>query len=205
VSERETVLNGEESFMESLSTRWYTPLVAVAVALLALMIVALAVVEVLVASAPPAATPGGWAMPLERAEASLRDGDVAQALAWWREARVEALRSGQWEGLIEVGDASRRLGARGGFRPDGDANARDAYRAALLRARRQHSVDGVLRAAVAFGELGDREVVADAMRTAEHQAGQDLHARARVRAVADRLLMPPLESGHPTIPGGVQP
>ena len=191
--------------MESLSTRWYTPLVALAVALLALLIVALAIVEVLVASAPATPMPSGWATPLERADASLRDGDVAQALAWWREARVEALRSARWEGLIDVGDAARRLGARGAFGHDAEASARDAYMTALLRARRQHSVDGVLRAAVAFGELGDHEVVAHAVGLAEHQAGHDGRARAHVREVADRLLMPPLEAGHLLIPGGVQP
>ena len=190
---------------ESWSTRWYTPLVALAVALLVLMILALAIVEVLVASAPPVVTPSGWATPLERADDAVRDGDVAQALAWWREARVAALRSGQWEGLIEVGDASRRLGVRGGFHHDGEANARDAYMTALLRARRQHSVDGVLRAAVAFGELGDREVVAHAVRIAEHQAGHDPRAREHVRAVANRWMTSPLEAGHQTIPGGMQP
>lgn len=190
---------------ESLSSRWYAPLVAIGVAALVLVIIALAIVEVLVAAAPPAGGPGGWNAPLDRAGDARRAGDVAQARAWWQEARREALRSGTWEAMIDVGDASRRLAANGGFPREGDARAREAYMTALLRARRDHSVDGVLRAAVAFGELGDRAVVAQALRIAEREAGQDPRARAQVRAVADRWMSPLLEAGTPISPGGPQP
>jgi hypothetical protein len=191
---------------EPWSTRWYTPLIAIGAGVLALMIVALAIVEVLVASVPTTApAPLGWSVRLERADEALRDGDVAQALNWWREARMEALRTGGWEGMIQVGDASRRIGARGGFRRDGDALARDAYLTALLRARREHSVDGVLRAALAFGEMGDREVFAHAIRIAERQAAQDPRARDHVRAVAERWQRPTLQAEPPTTPGGEQP
>jgi len=182
---------------ESWATRWYTPLVALGVALLLLLILALAVVEVLVANAPEVDPPGAWLTPLERAEVALSDGDVAQALAWWREARGLALRSGQWDGLIEVGNASRRLGARGGFRRDGDALARDAYRTALFRARREHSLDGVLRATDAFGRLGDRDVVVQALRIAQAQAGNDPRSQERVRRAADRWRTLPLDAAHP--------
>ena len=190
---------------ESWSTRWYTPLVAIGIGALVLMIVALAVVEVLVASVPPVQTPAGWSMSLERADEALREGDVAQAVAWWREARMEALRDRGWEGLIEVGDASRRLGMRGGFRSGGETLARDAYMTALLRARREQSLDGILRAATAFGELGDREVAAHALRIAERQAAQDPRAREHVRAVAERWKAPSFEAERPRTPGGVQP
>jgi len=199
VSEREGLLT------ETWASRWYTPLVLLGVAVLVLLIIALAIVEVLVAATPVVPGPTGWSTPLERADEALRDGDVAQALAWWREARMEALRSGGWEGLIEVGDASRRLGVRAGLRRDGDMLARDAYMTALLRAHREHSVDGVLRAAAAFGELGDREVLAHAVRIAERQAAHDPRAREHVRAVADRWMTPLLETEHPTTPGGEQP
>src|SRR4051812_1454078 len=94
---------------ETWSSRWYAPLVAIGGAALVLMIVALAIVEVLVAAAPPLPGPSGWNTPLGRASDALREGDVAQALAWWQEAQREALRSGTWEGMVEVGDASRRL------------------------------------------------------------------------------------------------
>ena len=156
------------------------------------------------AAAPPTTSASGWNAPIERAGDALREGDVAQALAWWQEARREALRSGTWEAMIEVGDASRRLAAGGGFRRQGDASAREAYMTALLRARRDHSVDGVLRAAIAFGELGDREVAAHAVRIAEREAGQDPRAREQVRAVAARFMSAPLEAGTPLSPGGPQ-
>jgi hypothetical protein len=191
----------EVGMAESWWTRWYTPLVAIGVALLIVLVLALAIVEVLVANAPEVGGAATWTTPLVRADEALNEGDVGQALAWWREARVAALRSGQWEGMIEVGDASRRLGARGGFRRDADVLARDAYRTALLRARGVRSVDGVLRAAVAFGELGDHEVVAQAVRIAEHQAGHDPRAQQQVRAVADRLMTHSLEAEHPTSGG----
>jgi hypothetical protein len=204
VSEQHGFMTSEDAVTESWSTRWYMPLLALGVAALVLMILALAIVEVLVAEAPRVVAPGSWTTPLERADEALRDGDVRQALAWWREARSVALRSRQWEGLVEVGDASRRLGARGGFRPEGEAHARDAYMTALTRARRQHSLDGVLRVAIAFGELGDREVVAHAVRIAAHEAADDPRARERVRAVADRWMTRPREAPTPaTIPGGL--
>jgi len=199
-------MTSEDAMTESWSTRWYTPLVVLGVAALVLMVLALAIVEVLVAAAPPVVGPASWTTPLERADEALRDGDVRQALAWWREARSVALRSQQWEGLVEVGDASRRLGARAGFRRDGEAQAREVYMTALTRARRQHSLDGMLRVAVAFGELGDHEVFVHAVRIAEHQAADDPRARERVRAVADRWMTRPLEAGTPaTIRGGLEP
>jgi hypothetical protein len=169
---------------------WYTPILLTGVIFLGLLILALVAVEVLVAHAPSAVASRAWTPPLSRVDAALEDGDLAAALAWWREARLSAIRSGEWEGLIEVGDASRRLGEAGGFRQDADSQAREAYLAALLRAQRQRSLDGVLRAAGAFGALGDREVTAQAIRIAERQAGRDPLALDHVRAVADRWSIP---------------
>jgi hypothetical protein len=45
---------------ESWSTRWYTPLLALAGLLLALLVLALAFVEVLTAEAPRTAAPHSW-------------------------------------------------------------------------------------------------------------------------------------------------
>ena len=191
----------EDDMAESWVTRWYTPLVAIGVALLIVMVLALAIVEVLVANGPEVAGSAAWTMPLARVDEALTGGDVSQALAWWQEAHVAALRSGQWEAMIDVGDASRRLGGRGGFRHDGDVLARDAYLTALVRARGLHSVDGVLRAAIAFGELGDRESVARAVHIAERQAGHDPLAREHVCAVADRWMTHSVRGEHPTSGG----
>jgi hypothetical protein len=169
---------------------WYTPILVTGAAFLGLLILALVAVEVLVAHSPSAVSSRAWTPPLNRVDEALQDGDLAAAMAWWREARMSAIRSGEWEALIEVGDASRRVGEASGFRQDADSQAREAYLAALLRAQRQRSLEGVLRAAGAFGELGDREVTAQAIRIAERQAGHDPLALDHVRAVADRWSVP---------------
>ena len=169
---------------------WYTPILVTGASLLGLLILALVAVEVLVAHSPSAVPSRAWTPPLSRVDEALQDGDLAAAMAWWREARVSAIRSGEWEGLIEVGDASRRLGEASGLRQDADSQAREVYLAALLRAQRQRSLEGVLRAAGAFGELGDHEVTAQAIRIAERQAGRDPLALDHVRAVADRWSIP---------------
>ena len=126
------------------STRWYTPLVVLGAGLLSLLGVALAGVEVLTAAVPRSVTPRIWTPPLAKVDHALADGDLAAALSWWRDANAAALRSGQWEGMIEVGDAARRLEA-------GSVLARQAYLTALFRARQQRSLDGLLSAAAAFG------------------------------------------------------
>jgi hypothetical protein len=63
-----------------------------------------------------------------------------------------------WEAALQAGDEAR---ARGDV-----ATARRAYMRALFRARGEQSRVGVLRAAEGFHHLGDREVVAQALRIA---------------------------------------
>jgi hypothetical protein len=148
-----------------------------------------------------------WTTALDRAEAAMAQGDPAGAMSAWRDAHAAAMRSGQWEGMIAVGDASRRLGESNGSQRESVARARQAYLTALFRARRERSVEGSLRAAVAFGELGDRHVLAQALRIAERQAGRYPVSRARVRGVADRWMTSPLEldTRDPYLSGGHQP
>lgn len=186
---------------ESWSTRWYTPLLALAGLLLAVLVLALAFVEVLTADTPHALAPPAWTLPLERMDEALGRGDAAAALIAWRQAQGAALRSMQWDGMMAVGDASRRLGA------DGRAQARQAYVTALFRAQREGSLEGLLSAATAFGKLGDRDVLVHALRLAEREAGRDPVKRARVRSVADRWMSPPLdaENRDSTLSGGHHP
>jgi hypothetical protein len=179
---------------EWLSTRWYAPILALGGLMLTLLVMGLAVFERLAAEVPSAVASRTWTTPLGQADAAMERGDAVAARSAWREAYAAAIRSGQWEGMIAVGDASRRLGESDGLRREGLARARQAYLTALFRARREHSLDGTLRAANAFGELGDRDVVALALRIAEQQAGSDPQARARVRNVADRWVGPALEA-----------
>jgi hypothetical protein len=189
------------------STRWYTPILALAALLFALLVAGLAAMERLAADAPHAVAPHAWTTALDRVAAAIAEGDDTEAMSAWRDAHAAALRSGQWEGMIAVGDASRRLGEGHGSRGESVARARQAYLTALFRARRERSVEGSLRAAVAFGELGDRHVLAQALRIAERQAGRDPVSRARVRAVAERWMTSPLEldTRDPYLSGGHQP
>jgi hypothetical protein len=189
------------------STRWYAPILALAALLFVLLVAGLAAMERLAAGTQHAVAPQAWTFALEQAEVAMAQGDVDGARSAWRDAHAVALRSGQWEGMIAVGDASRRLGVGGDAQREGVARARQAYLTALLRARRERSVEGSLRAAVAFGELGDRHVLAQALRIAEQQAGRDPASRARVRAVAERWMQSPLEidTRDPYFSGGQQP
>jgi hypothetical protein len=172
------------------STRWYTPLLALGALLLALLVAGIAAMEMFASEGPSAVALEGWTESLDRIEAALAGGDATAALSAWREANAAALRTGQWEGMIAVGDAARRLGAQYGVPREYLGRARQAYLTALYRARRDHSVDGVLRAAAAFADLGDREVLAQALGIAAQQAGRDPVKRARVRATAEHWTNP---------------
>jgi hypothetical protein len=201
-------MGGEIAVMrEWWSTRWYTPILALGALLLVLLVAGLSVMERLAADTPNAVASNAWTRPLEQADAALERGDIAAATAAWREAYAAAIRSAGWEGMLAVGDAARRQSLSASTRGDSLARARQSYLTALFRARHERSLDGVLQAAIAFGELGDRDVLAQALRIAEQQAGRDPLARARVRTVADRWTSPPFEAENrdPSLSGGHQP
>lgn len=131
-----------------------------------------------------------WTVHLERVEAALARRNVSAAELAWQAAYGEALRSRRWEGMLAVGEASLRIGEVAGTRKLAEAKARQAYLAALFRARQQESLDGVLRTAEAFAALGDREVAEQGVYVAQRLAAaraQDAQARERVRVVAERL------------------
>jgi hypothetical protein len=90
-----------------------------------------------------------------------------------------------WEDLIEAGRACLRIGNATGARPSGEPAARRAYFAALYRACREDSFEGILRAAEAFDDLGDREVVEECLGLAELRA-DGAQRRRRVAAFGGR-------------------
>lgn len=94
---------------------------------------------------------------------ALRAGDVRAALTAWHPAYTAALRDRRWNGLIDVADAWLRIERAAGAGKAGDSKARELYLMALFRARHEGSVAGVLRAAIAFDQLGDRDVAARAL------------------------------------------
>lgn len=137
-----------------------------------------------------------WSVHVEQADKALAERNFRGAEQAWHDAYLAALGSRRWEGMIEVGDASLRIGEATGTRKASEARARKAYLAALARARQVKSLDGVLRTAEAFAGLGDPEVVQQSIRIAESLAAQsrDTHAYDRVRAFQERLATGSVEA-----------
>jgi hypothetical protein len=104
----------------------------------------------------------------------------------WHDAYGAALESGSWESMIAVGDAFMNIGRASGTPRGARMNAREAYLTALIRARRDHSVDGALRSAEAFRQLGDRAVVEQSLHIAGQLAAGDEQAQAKVREAQQR-------------------
>jgi hypothetical protein len=131
--------------------------------------------------------PALWATHLEEVELALATGDRVRAVRAWTNAWTAALASRRWQPLIDVGDAALRVGDATASTSIGQVNARQAYRAALIRARAQRPVDGVLRAAESFAALGDRHVTEGALDSARKLATGDVTVRARVETDAARI------------------
>jgi hypothetical protein len=136
-------------------------------------------------------TPGRGALPARTlgasVETALAHGDFLTAVRTTEAAHRQATRDGRWEPLIEVGDAYYRIASRTEAPETASQGARDAYQAALRSARRAESLDGVLRAAEAFAQLGDVDEVEWTLRLARDLAGSDPEAIDDVRAAAGRL------------------
>ena len=122
----------------------------------------------------------------QRADDALAAGDVVRALRHWQEGYAAAVESRRWEGLVEAGDLYRRIGARGRF--EAAARARDCYLLALIRARGERSLDGVLRATEGFVDLGDAAPVERGLEIGRQLAAHDAdpHARERIERLAAR-------------------
>jgi hypothetical protein len=105
-----------------------------------------------------------WASLLTAFDEALARGDANAALRTWSEAHSAALRARHWEGLLAVGEARLRVDQAGPEKAT-VAKTREAYLAALFRARQEGSLEGVIRVAEAFDALGDVEV-ANAIRGA---------------------------------------
>jgi hypothetical protein len=125
--------------------------------------------------------------PLDRSAPSVEHGSILTAIRTTEVAHRRAVRDGRWEALIDVGDAYQRIAGRGGAPGTMSQRAHDAYAAALQSARRAESLDGVLRAAEAFAQLGDAHEVELSLLVARDLAGSDPESVADVRAVAVRL------------------
>jgi hypothetical protein len=152
--------------------------------------VLLALVAGLTAAAP--AAPAGrtpWSDALEAFDAAAARGNVAAAERALQSAFGAALGSRTWEGMVDVGDAYRRLAEMPSARLRADTRARDAYLSALFRARQQSSLDGVFRTAEGFAALGDREPVNMCIQVAKGLAAKlaDVKERDRAYASVERM------------------
>jgi hypothetical protein len=179
--------------MREPQTNWRQSLIAAAAVM---MLLALAIAEVAASHVDglvgdPTAP---WVGHIQKVEEALAKKNISAAERAWHEAYVAALGSRRWEGMVEAADAALRIADAVGVRKASEAKARGIYLTALLRARQERSLDGVLRVAEAFAVLGDQEVVNQCIRIADHLALQarNAEARDRVRAfrarVASRFL-----------------
>jgi hypothetical protein len=106
----------------------------------------------------PSASSGAPTVPLKAVDHALSNGDIAGAERAWRHAYSVATWSHQWRALADLGDAAIRIGDAAGQRGQYVPRAREAYFAALIRARADRSREGVTRMRHAFRVLGDHEL-----------------------------------------------
>lgn len=132
---------------------------------------------------------GPWTAHIQRLDRALAVKNVSDAEGAWHDAYLAALASRRWEGMVEVGDAALRIGETAKGRKAVEPKARSMYLSALFRARRQNSLDGVLRTGEAFAALGDYQVAEQCAHIAEQLTDrtQTSHGRERVTAFRDRL------------------
>src|SRR5262245_18878920 len=104
-----------------------------------------------------------WRAYLEVFETERAQGHLAGAIRVLYDAYAAALESHQWESVIAVGDAFMAIGRAPGSAAGARRNARQAYLTALIRARRERSVEGALRTATAFEDPADRDAVAQSL------------------------------------------
>jgi hypothetical protein len=123
---------------------------------------------------------GLWKAYLHLVDTELASGHVDVAVRAWHDGYGAALESRSWESMIAVGDAFMKIGHAAGTPGGARMNAREAYLTALIRARRNHSVDGALRSGEAFAGLGDRALVEQSLYIAAQLATGNEQAQQRV-------------------------
>ena len=112
------------------TTRPPSPLIVLVAAILFIL---LAVLEAMAGDlnslgGDPAAP---WTVHIRQVDDALAKRDLSAAERAWHDAYAAALASRRWEGMVEVGDAVRRIGATGGSRTAADARAPDLPDGAL--------------------------------------------------------------------------
>jgi hypothetical protein len=138
------------------------------------------VVEAMAVKATAAAE-SPWHVHAAQAHAALEAGQLTAAMQHSQDAYAAAVASRRSDGMVEVGNLYRRLGARGRLGEAAVVRARQCYLTALLRARGEGSIDGIVRATEAFLELKDDAMVAQGLKFAREVAIRDADPRAHER------------------------
>jgi hypothetical protein len=176
----------------------HTSLVLAVASVATLMVVAVMAMDLFADHALGTDAQLAWRAQLKKVDAALANNDGSAAELASHETYAAALKSRHWEGMVAVGDAYRQVGDASGFHHAhaARAKARQSYLTALFRARGEGSVDGVLRVAERFAELGDRDVVEQCIRVAWTLAAQakDPLAQQSVRAFTERWEARALEA-----------
>jgi hypothetical protein len=128
---------------------------------------------------------------------ALATGDVTAALRAWRQQYGDTTSERRWERFADAGDAFARIARAAGSPAEAVAQARDLYMMALAGADGAGSLDGVLRVASAFADLGDDERLLDALRIACRLAGVAIRADHRQPGLG---VHDPLANGSPSAP-----
>jgi hypothetical protein len=152
-----------------------------------LMIVAIALVGSGAKRGEPSAAP--WNEYIQAMDDALARGDFYAADLARRTAQLMAQGSRRWDALVAVGDADLRFATFPGASPTLRAEARRSYRSALMHAREQGSIEGVLRVSEALAAVGDKEQAREglAMVLAMAAASHGPYDAARVEALTERL------------------
>jgi len=130
-----------------------------------------------------------WVGAIRAMDEALAKGDVRAAREAREDARLAAVASRRWEGMAVLGDATLRLAQSAGLRPAMEPAARRAYLGALFRARRQASLDGVVRVTEALAALGAHDMARQGVviATALAATSREPDALERVRGLQQRL------------------
>jgi len=178
-----------------MTTRWVRacPLLLVLLTIIGLALHSLATDRAAVASASVQSSEVAGLSSLKVLDDALAQGRIDVAVRSWDAAYRAAFASRQWKGMADVGDAALMISASSETRSAWRARARQSYLMALYRARATGSVDGILRVGTAFHALGDRDVAAMCLRTAEDVAARrnDQADRAKIRRFAELVGMNP--------------
>jgi hypothetical protein len=130
----------------------------------AVWVVAVTLLGLAVLAWPGDPGPRQWVSALAAVEEALARDDVGAAVRAWQTAVGVAHGERRWEGLLDAGDASLRIGSVPRIHERPEAGARSMYVEALFRARQQRSLRGIVQVAQRFAWLGDMEVVERSLR-----------------------------------------